>query len=261
MNKIYQHIKLELHDHCINIVFNRPKKKNALHPDMIKEIIEILRLYENNSQIRIVLFSSNSDVFCAGADLKYLEKIKDFSDAENLEDSKQLMNLFKIMLSYPKLIISKVEGAAIAGGCGLVTASDIVFATHESVFGYPEVKIGFIPALVSTFLIKKIKPTDARELLLTGKLINAKKAQEIGLINYIDATNEIDQNINEFMSKIIKSTSANSINETKKMLYTWLKIDDDLKKAAEFNAKNRKTKDFEIGISSFLNKKHIHWDN
>ena len=171
------------------------------------------------------------------------------------------MQLFKTMLTYPKLIISQVSGYAIGGGCGLITASDIIFATEESKFGYPEVKIGFIPALVSTFLTKKIRENDARELLLTGKLIDAKKAKEIGLINYTSTLKNIHKEIKQFIETTIKTTSENSIKETKEMLYKWLNLEQKLEKAAELNALNRKTEDFKKGITSFLNKENINWSN
>ncbi|MDC0189375.1 enoyl-CoA hydratase/isomerase family protein [Flavobacteriales bacterium] len=259
MDQIKDCIKLKIHRHFINIIFNRPSKKNALNTRMIDEIKNTLRDFKDNKQIKIILFSSESDIFCAGADLESLQRIKDFSYDENLKDSINLMELFKTMLTYPKLIISKVEGAAIAGGCGITTASDIVFATEEAKFGYPEVKIGFIPALVSTFLTKKINEQHARELLLTGKLINAKSALDIGLINYICQKNKIDIHIKGFVEKHIKTTSSNSIYETKQMLYHWLDLDKKLNQAAEFNALNRKSEDFKKGISCFLSKREIDW--
>ena len=201
MNHTYNYIKIKEQNQFVNIILNRKEQKNALNPQMIDEIQHVFDTNYNNSNNRVILISSSSNIFCAGADIKYLKKIKDFSYTKNLKDSKLLMNLFKTMLTYPKLIISKVSGAAIGGGCGLVTASDIVFATEESIFGYPEVKIGFIPALVSTFLMKKINETDARELLLTGNLIKSKKAKEIGLINYISKTRSINNDINLFIEK------------------------------------------------------------
>ena len=261
MDQIKDYIKLKIHQNFINIIFNRPSKKNALNSPMIDEIKKTLIDYRDNKQIKIILFSSESDVFCAGADLESLQRIKDFTYDENLKDSINLMELFKTMLTYPKLIISKVEGAAIAGGCGITTASDIVFSTEEGKFGYPEVKIGFIPALVSTFLIKKINEQHARELLLTGKLINAKSALDIGLINYVCKKNKIDILIKEFIEQHIKTISPNSIYETKKMLYHWLDLDKKLNQAAELNALNRKSEDFKKGISYFLSKKKIDWSN
>ena len=259
MKKTPQHIKIEVKNQVVNIIFNRPEKRNALNFKMIDEIQKTLNTYKKNKKIKIILFSSDSTVFCAGADIEYLQKIKDFSFADNLKDSKKLMKLFKTMLLYPKLIISKINGAAIAGGCGIATACDITFASDKSVFGYPEVRIGFIPALVSTFLTHKINGTKLRELLLTGNIINAKNAQKIGLINYVYKPSELEGKVNDFIQEIIHKTSVESIAETKKMIYLWLDLEKKLKKSAELNAESRKTQNFKKGISGFLNKTKIDW--
>ena len=131
----YEYIQVKIQDQILNLTLNRPLKKNALNQKMIQEINSVLDKNKASEKIRVILISSNSDVFCAGADLEYLEKIKDFKYEEHLQDSRELMSLFKNMLQYPKLIIAKVTGAAIAGGCGLMTACDITFATKESKFG------------------------------------------------------------------------------------------------------------------------------
>lgn len=254
------HIKVIGKNKILNIILNRPKKKNALNPRIIQEIQDTLNNSRNNPNINSIIISSSSNTFCAGADLEYLKKIKDFSYEDNLNDSKLLMKLFQTMISYPKIIIAKVCGHAIGGGCGLVTASDIVFATDNSKFAYPEVKIGFVPALVSTFLINKIGEKNARELLLTGQTIDATKAKEIGLINYIYNNDNIDEEISKLTTHIANNISKKSIAETKKMMYKWLDLNDKLKKAAEFNAKNRKTSDFKKGISGFLNKNSVNWN-
>lgn len=259
MNTEYKYIQINHHNQYINILFDRPEKRNALNNEMITEIQSALNLYKKNTDIKVVLISSSSDVFCAGADLQHLQNIKEYSYEENLKDSEILKNLYKTMLLYPKLIISKVCGPAIAGGCGIMTASDVIFSTSTSKFGYPEVKIGFIPALVSVFLVQKIKETHARELLLTGKLIDAQTAKEIGLIHHICEANEIDDNVNSFIHNMINKTSSNSISETKKMLFSWFNFDKNLNKAAEWNAQNRKSADFQKGISHFLNKEKINW--
>ena len=264
MSQNYKYIKLIPFDlnsqaQYLNIILDRPKKRNALNPVMISEITSVLDKYEKKSEIKLILISSSSSVFCAGADLQYMKNLQKYSYQENLNDSKKLMNLYKKMLKYPKLIISKVCGPAIAGGCGIITASDIVFATHTSKFGYPEIKLGFIPALVSTFLYKKILEIDLRELLLTGKIITAIQAKEIGLINQICSVDKIDNTIVEFIKKIVKETSPNSIKETKKMLYHLMNLDKKLQKAAELNAQNRQSDDFKKGISNFLDKQPTDW--
>tara|TARA_Y100000766_G_scaffold242505_1_gene220856 strand:- start:984 stop:1784 length:801 start_codon:yes stop_codon:yes gene_type:complete len=264
MGQNYKYIKLipyVLHDQAqyLDIVLDRPKKRNALNPVMISEITSVLDKYEKNLEIKLILISSSSSVFCAGADLQYLKKLQKYSYQENLNDSKNLMNLYKKMLKYPKLIISKVCGPAIAGGCGIITASDMVFATNTSKFGYPEIKLGFIPALVSTFLYNKIREVDLRDLLLTGKIVTAIQAKEIGLINQIYSVNKIDNAVVKFIKKIVQETSPNSIKETKKMLYKLMNVNNKLQKAAELNAKNRQSDDFKKGISNFLDKQPTNW--
>ena len=258
MNK-YKYIEIVISDSVVNIVFSRIEKRNALNQEMITEIQSVLNTYKNNPNIRVILLSSASNVFCAGADLKYLNNIQNYTYDQHLNDSITLMNLFKTMLSYPKLIISKVIGPAIAGGCGIATASDFIFCTNESSFGYPEVKIGFMPALVSTFLKYKIKHSDVTRLLLTGDIIQAKEAHKIGLVAHIDKVEEIDNHISEFIYTHIKNTSSTSIAYTKKLQFELNNLENKLNIAAQFNAKIRLNTDFKKGIQSFLNKISINW--
>jgi methylglutaconyl-CoA hydratase len=255
----YKYIQIVVSDSVVNIVFNRIKQRNALNPEMITEIQSTLESYKDNPNIRVILFSSASNIFCAGADLKYLNNIQQYTYEQHLNDSRTLMNLFKTMLSYPKLIISKVIGPAIAGGCGIATASDFIFCTSDSSFGYPEVKIGFMPALVSTFLKYKIKHSDVTRLLLTGDIIQAEEAQKIGLVNYIDKIEDIDHHISKFIHTHITHTSSISIAYTKKLQFELNNLDTRLNIAAEFNANIRLDADFKKGIQSFLNKISINW--
>lgn len=259
MTKPYKHITTTINNLILSLTLNRIDKKNALNNEMIGEIQNTLDLNADNPDVKVILISSSCDVFCAGADLAYLEKIKNYNYEEQLNDSQQLMSLFKTMLTHPKLIISCVSGPAIAGGCGLVTASDISFATHESKFGYPEVKIGFTPALVSTFLIQKITENKARELLVTGRIIDGKEAHQIGLINYLCDQHKIEDQVFNFIQNFIKNTSAASIKRTKEIMYHSLGLDAKLNKAAEINAKSRMEDDFKKGINAFLNKESINW--
>ena len=259
MNRKYNNIEIKILKNVLNINLDRPEKKNALNPEMINDLQEVLNKYKKDKTIRVVLISSNCDVFCSGADIKYLHKMLHFNYQKNLKDSKILMCLFNTMLLYPKLIISKVCGAAIAGGCGIITASDIVFSSENSKYGYPEVKIGFTPALVSTLLINKVNTSHANKLLLTGEIINAQKALEIGLINYIYNENNIDSNIQQFIDTFIQNTAPTSIERTKKTIYINTDMEKKLKKAAEINAQSRRGNDFKKGITTFLKKEPINW--
>ncbi len=259
MEHHYQHIQSKTNNNVLSILLDRPLKRNALHPAMISEIQHVLETYKDSESIRVVLISSTSSVFSAGADIKYLEKMLKFSYEENLLDSQKLMNLLKTMLSYPKLIIAKIVGPAIAGGCGLVTASDITFSEQHSIFGYPEVKIGFVPALVSSLLMSKINGTQMRDLLLTGKTINAQEAHSIGLINYVCDQKSINTEINTFIKKFCTETSPNSIKITKEIIYLSQNLEAKLEEAAKINAKSRMDDDFKKGVTAFLKKQTINW--
>ena len=171
-----------------SITLNCPSNGNALNNRMINELTHALKELSKQKKCRVIIIESSSKIFCAGADLNELKEMQKNNYSKNLNDSKKLMSLFKIILSIEKLVIAKVNGAAIAGGCGLATACDIIFGSEKSKFGYSEVNIGFVPALVSTYLPKRINSAIAKELLLTGKILNFQEAREINLINYcVDA--------------------------------------------------------------------------
>ena len=178
-----------------------------------------------------------------------------------MSDSEKLMNLYKSILYNTKLTIAKVDGPAIAGGCGLATACDIIFASKNSKFGYSEVKIGFVPALVSVFLSMRINKTIAKELFLTGKIINGEYAKEIGLINYLYDKKIINEKVDSFCKNFISKSSSESVKETKRLLLKYMDIDKKFEIAKKVNAKSRKNKDCIKGINSFLKKEKINWSN
>src|SRR5690606_36237829 len=144
------------------------------------------------------VLNAAGEAFCAGADLAYLQQLQNFSFEENLTDSNQLKELFLNIYTHPKVVIAQVQGHALAGGCGLASICDWVFSVPEAKFGYTEVRIGFIPALVSVFLLRKLGEGAARELLLSGELIAAERAQAIGLINRVVSADKLEAEVNDF---------------------------------------------------------------
>jgi methylglutaconyl-CoA hydratase len=243
------------------LILNRLEKKNALNYEYIKAIKTTLDEMAQNIEVKVLVIKSNSDVFCAGADLEYLISLKENSFEDNLKDTKHIAELFDKIYNFPKLTIAQVEGHAIAGGCGIATAADFCYATPDAKFGYSEVKIGFIPALVSVYLIKKIGETKARELLLTGKLVAGAEAEKLGLINGIVSKAEMTEYIDTIAGQLVASTSEISIRETKKLLVqlydkSWL---ESIHLATEANAKMRETLDFKKGLQSFIDKEKLSW--
>ncbi len=243
------------------ITLNRPEKRNALSFELIDALKQTLDRAEADERVKAIILKANGEAFCAGADLAYLQQLQKFSFDENLKDSNHLRELYVKIYQHPKVIIAQVQGHALAGGCGLATICDWVFAVPESKFGYTEVKIGFIPALVSVFIIRKIGEGAARELLLGGELISAERAQAIGLINRVVATENLEKEVWDFTSRLIATNSASSMALTKKLMAETAgkSLADALEYAATLNAHARNTEDCKRGIEAFLNKEKIIW--
>jgi len=243
------------------ITLNRPEKRNALNDLFVEELKEIFAFAENDKDSKILVLKANGDAFCAGADLAYLKKLQNNSFEENLEDSNNLKELFEQIYNLEKIVIAQVEGHAIAGGGGLATVCDFVFAVPEAKFGFTEVKIGFVPAIISTFILRKIGETKTKELLFTGDLISANEAKNTGLINFVVEKENIENKIKQFAERICINTSGESLKLTKKLIsdVQSMSVRDALNYSAELNAKARQTEDCKKGISSFINKQKIIW--
>lgn len=239
----------------------RPEKRNALNSEFINQLSKVFTNASNDKNCKIIILKSEGSVFCAGADLKYLQQIQKNSFEENNTDSRQLMSLFYQIYKCSKLTIAQIQGHAIAGGCGLASVCDLSFSSPSSKFGYTEVKIGFAPAIVSVFLLQKIGETKAKELLLTGKLITADEAEKIGLINKVVAHDELESFTLKYAQDLCNNISEQSVKITKELISEIqnLSMKDGLEKAVLMNASSREHKDFQKGISSFLKNEKIIW--
>ncbi|MBC8052444.1 MAG: enoyl-CoA hydratase/isomerase family protein [Sphingobacteriaceae bacterium] len=254
-------ILFDIHKKIATITLYRPEKRNALNPQLIAEMTSAFKEAELSDEVKVVILKSSGDTFSAGADLAYLQQLQSNTYQQNLDDSIQLKLLFSAIYNLEKPVIAQVEGNAIAGGCGLVSVCDIVFAVPEAVFGYTEVKIGFVPAIVATFLINKIGEGRSRELLLSGELISAETAYQYGLVNFINEKSKIVDAVAAYAQMLILNTSSQSIKSTKALLakIRHLSVDESLNYAARVNAEARLTDDCKKGIAAFLDKKHPKW--
>lgn len=243
------------------ITINRPEKRNALSPELVTELKTAFDKAEQDAAVKVVVLKANGESFCAGADLGYLQQLQNFSLEENLADSNHLKELFLKIYTLKKVVIAQVQGHALAGGCGLATVCDFTFSVPEAKFGYTEVRIGFIPALVSVFLIRKIGEQKARHLLLTGEIIKADTALAYGMITEVVPADELENRVNQFAQILILQNSAQSMQLTKQLIHEVqnLTLDEALNFAANQNAKARATDDCKKGIASFLNKQEIKW--
>ena len=170
------------------ITLNRPEKKNALNDEMIAGIARALRLANKAEEVRVVVIAGAGPDFCSGADLSALQKISGASITENLDDARSLMEVFVLMRRLRIPVVAAVRGRALAGGCGLASAADLVLASESARFGYPEVKIGFVPAMVMAILRRNVSEKQAFALLTRGEEISARRAKQIGLVNQVSVT-------------------------------------------------------------------------
>ena len=244
------------------VILSRPEKRNALNDLLVQELTEAFITANKNPQVKIIILTGAGHAFCAGADLEYLQKLSTYSLAENQEDSKRLMKLYQLIYEMRKPVIAKVNGPAIAGGCGLVTVCDFVVASKEHAkFGYSEVRIGFIPALVLVFLVRRIGEGKARELLLSGKIINALEALQAGLASEVVEHQHLSDRTLKFAQELIENNSSSSMALIKEMLSEVHTMDfmQALEYAANMNAATRMTDDCKKGIAAFLRKEKIQW--
>ena len=257
----YEYITTEVLERVRYITLNRPEKKNAFNFNLVTELKHAFHVAEEDEQTKIIILNSSGDVFSAGADLQYLQSLQNNSYEENLADSSHLKELYASMYYHKKIIIAQVEGHAIAGGCGLATVADFTFAIPEANFGYTEVKIGFVPAIVMVFLLRKIGETKAKELLLTGKLITALEAKNYQIIHDVFNKENIKEEVFSFAQKLCYETSGESLRLTKSMISGVQNLRDfeALDYAAEMNAEARMTVDCKKGIATFLAKEKIKW--
>jgi methylglutaconyl-CoA hydratase len=243
------------------ITINRPEKRNALNPQLVAELTTAFIKASEDDQVKVVILNANGDAFSAGADLAYLQQLQHNTFEENVADSSHLKKLFTTIFYLPKVVIAQVEGHAIAGGCGLATICDIIFATPESNFGYTEVKIGFVPAIVSCFLKQKLSESIVKEILLTGKTFSAEQALKYNLINFVTNSSDIHQKTREFALSLCAESSGNSLMITKQLINQTDNpyLEKSLEIAVQINARVRESEDFKKGISSFLKKEKINW--
>ena len=239
----------------------RAEKRNALNPQLIQELKIAFETAENDETCKAIVLQAQGKVFCAGADLKYLQSLQSFSHQENIADSSSLMQLFKQIYNLKKVVLAKIQGHAIAGGCGLASVCDLSIASDDAKFGYSEIKIGFIPAIVSVFLLRKIGESKTKELLLTGKTISATEAVSIGLINQVVNRDILDDTVQNIAEKLCYQASQQSLENTKKLIANLqnMTLEDGLNFAVEENAKARVNEDCKKGVKSFLNKENINW--
>jgi methylglutaconyl-CoA hydratase len=237
------------------IVLNRPEKRNALNDALIAEINRGLTQAAADENARAIVISGAGKDFCSGADLSALQKIAGASVSENSDDARSLMELFLLIREINVPVIAAVRGRALAGGCGLATACDLVLAAESARFGYPEVKIGFVPAMVLAILRRNVSEKRAFELITRGDEIDAARAKDIGLVNQVFNDESFEDDVAEYLKRFTE-VSRSAVALTKSLLYQvdGLAFLEALETGADVNVIARMTEDCQRGIARFLKK-------
>jgi methylglutaconyl-CoA hydratase len=252
-------LNLEISGDIATITLSRPEKRNAISTEMTNDLMNAFAEIETSSA-RVAIVTGEGKAFCSGMDLLALKAIATHSPEENLQDARRLAQLFRRIWSFPKPTIAAVNGPALAGGCGIATLCDFTVAVPEATFGYPEVRIGFLPANVAVFLMRQINEKHARDLLLTGRIIDATEAQRMGLVTQIAPAAELMSAAQSLAATLVAS-SPTSLLKTKKLLVDFAApdVDRELELAVAESAQIRTTQDFREGLASFLEKRSPKW--
>ncbi|MBI5214167.1 MAG: enoyl-CoA hydratase/isomerase family protein [Ignavibacteriae bacterium] len=251
-----------LDERVATVTMNRPERRNALNDVMIRELTESFQALGRNANCRVIILTGAENSFCAGMDLEFLEQISAKTQEENLEDAKALMKLLQLIYTLKKPVVAMVNDSALGGGCGLAITCDYVFAGKERAkFGVPEVRIGFVPALILPFLIKRMGEGRAKEFVLQGEVLNSLIAKERGLATEIVDDEKLKEHVMSFATTLAKTTSPNAVSLTKELIsrLNELSFKDALEFAANLNSMTRKTEEFKKGIESFLKKEKLEW--
>jgi methylglutaconyl-CoA hydratase len=275
----YETLTLDVADRVATLTFNRPDKRNAISAAMVEELFAAMDEIEKGGA-RVAIVTGAGKAFCAGMDLDSLRALATQTQSHkvlqegvlkggmprpsdaNLADSRRLARLFRRINDFPKPLIAAVNGPAIAGGCGLATLCDFTLAAPEAKFGYTEVRIGFVPALVSVFLIRQIGEKRARDLLLSGRIIDAQEACRIGLVNEVVPPEHLLTRARELAAELL-DVSPTSLMYTKRLLRELFQeeLDHHLELALQENARIRSTPDFREGLTAFLEKRKPVWNS
>jgi methylglutaconyl-CoA hydratase len=234
------------------ITLNRPEKRNAIDSLLIAELKQA---FEAAREARVVVLSGAGKDFCSGADLSGLQKVSENGVIENMDDARQMADLFRAMRRHPRPIVAVVKGRALAGGCGLATACDIILAAESAKFGYPEVNIGFVPAMVMAILRRSVSEKRAFELIAMGEVFGAFAAREAGLVNHVFPDEMVDEESDAYIRRIAEK-SMSALELCKSLLYhiDGASFDTALEAGVQINGIARMTPDCRAGIDRFLSK-------
>jgi methylglutaconyl-CoA hydratase len=247
-------------DDIATVTLNRPDVHNAINEVLINELTECFRQLTTDDSVVVVIITGNGKSFCAGADLSWMKRMVNYSKVENKKDSHLLLEMYEMINSCPKAVIGRINGNTFGGGIGLLAVCDITITVPEVQFAFSEVKLGIIPAVISTFITPRMKLADMRRFFITGERFDSTMANKIGLIDFIVPAEKLDDFVNSCVEQV-RSSSPNAIKEVKHLINNFIKMD--IKKFKEFTVEKiselRVSKEGQEGINAFLEKRKPNW--
>jgi methylglutaconyl-CoA hydratase len=253
---MYRKILYELRASIARTTLNRPDKRNALDGEMVAELKAAFSASASDDACRVVLLTGAGTDFCSGADLASLERTAQNGVLDNMADARSTAELFLMMRNHPRPVIAAVQGRALAGGCGIATACDIILAAQSAQFGYPEVNIGFVPAMVMAILRRSVSEKAAFELVVTGEMVPASRARELGIVQRVFDDAQFSSEVEIYVAKLA-AKSASALMLSKRLLYNMdsMSFEAALQAGVEINAIARQTEDCRKGVEKVLKKK------
>ena len=256
----YDTIDVQKTKNITTVYLNRPDIHNAMNEKLMKELTNCFKELYNDNNTRIVILTGNGKSFCAGADLNWMKSMMKYSKGENIKDSSLLLNLYETIYNCPKPVIGRINGSTFGGGIGLLAVCDIVIAVENCKFAFSEVKLGIIPAVISTYVIRRIGISNTRRLFITGERFDSNYAKEIGLVDHVVPENELNTIINQY-TELLCFSGPNAVTEVKKLINVYQKFD--LEKYKEFAVKKiaelRISEEGQEGMTAFLEKRKTKW--
>ena len=256
----YETIEIQKENNVATIFLNRPDVHNAMNEKLMKELTTCFHELGKDDSIRTIILTGKGKSFCAGADLNWMKSMAKYSKEENINDSRLLLNLYEAIYNCPKPVIGRVNGHAFGGGIGLFAVCDIIIAVPDCKFAFSEVKLGIIPAVISTYIVRKIGLSNMRRLFLTGERFNSEYAKEVGLIDYVITPEELDEKIKNYI-ELLQSSGPIAIVEVKKLIDSCENMDREKYKehTVEKISELRVSKEGQEGINAFLEKRKSKW--
>jgi methylglutaconyl-CoA hydratase len=255
----FHHLLIDDHDDVRTITMNRPEKRNALCPLLMQEISKALAEAED-SDCRVVILTGAGPAFSAGLDMEHLSTLHATTEEEGRRDSENMANVLRTLYEFPKPVIAAVNGPAIGGGMGLAMLADFTLAVPEAKFGFTEVRLGYVPAIVASFLLRQVGEKVTRELLLSGKLIRAHEAYHLHVVTQIVNSEELMETASALAQGLLQN-SPQAMQEVKQLLamHSKRRLDEEIEDAIEVNAHQRSAEDFREGIQAFLKHRKPEW--